>query len=79
MKKKLYPELNELKGFLRSRKITYRKIAEKMNMRPQTFSDKMNGYSYIDTNFICDVCNQANIPETEVVKFFLPQMLRNAT
>lgn len=79
MKQQKYEQLNELKGFLRARQLSYRQVSALLDMRVQTFSNILNGYSEVNTTFIAKMCNTLDIPEDKVIEFFLPGMLRNET
>ena len=45
LRKKKFVELNTLKGIIREKGSTYRKLAMKTTMEEPTFSNKMNGFS----------------------------------
>lgn len=79
MKKKIYPELTALKGKIREEKKSYRGLAEKINMSLNALNNKLNGYSIFDTNEVGQMVEALNIEPTDIVKYFFPRMLRNAT
>lgn len=74
-----YHELKALKGKIRESDSNYRELARRIGMSPATLSDKINGYSVFDTEEVNLIVSELRIEPTEIIKFFFPHMLRNAT
>jgi len=79
MKVKKYEELLALKGKLTEEKCSYRSICEKISMSVDAFNNKINGYSVFTTDEVDKIVEEANISHNDIVKYFFPSMLRNAT
>ncbi|WP_321024973.1 helix-turn-helix domain-containing protein [Eisenbergiella porci] len=81
MKTQRYPVLCELKGLIRSKGKTYRSLSKETGISVDALNNKLNGYSPIDSDDVEILVNALEIdPSTnEIVRFFLPNMLRNAT
>lgn len=79
MKIRKYPELTALKGKIREEKKSYRKLSEKIGISLNNFSDKVNGYSVFDTDEVDNLVSELNIQHEEILRYFFPRMLRNAT
>ncbi len=71
-KRKRYPELTALKGKIRERKYSYRKLAEEIGMGITALSDKINGFYAFDGHEIEAVAEALDIEPIEVANFFLP-------
>jgi transcriptional regulator with XRE-family HTH domain len=78
-KKRKYHELKALKGRIRESDSNYRELARRVGMSPTTLSDKINGYSVFDTEEVNRIVRELHIDPHEIIKFFFPHMLRNAT
>lgn len=65
MKNKKYKELFKLKGLMREKKISYKKLAKLIGINITTFSDKINGYSAFT---LIEVNKIVNILEIEIEK-----------
>lgn len=74
-----YHELKALKGKIRESDSNYRELARRIGMSPATLSDKINGYSVFDTEEVNLIVSELRIEPSEIIKFFFPHMLRNAT
>lgn len=59
--------------------LSYQQVCDKTGMCIHTFSNKMNGYSALNTDAVADLCAALHISDDEIMKFFLPNMLRNAS
>lgn len=80
-KRQRYPVLYELKGLIRSQGKTYRSLSEETGMSVDSLNNKLNGYSPVDSDDVEILVLALGIkPDTEnIVKFFLPNLLRNAS
>lgn len=80
-KRQRYPVLYELKGLIRSQGKTYRSLSEETGMSVDSLNNKLNGYSPVDSDDVEVLVLALGIkPDTEnIVKFFLPNLLRNAS
>ncbi len=80
-KRQRYPVLYELKGLIRSQGKTYRSLSEETGMSVDSLNNKLNGYSPVDSDDVEILVLALGIkPDTEnIVKFFLPNLLRNET
>lgn len=78
-KKKKYPELNALKGLIREKGTSYRKVSNEIGIAVNTLSDKINGFYPINLEEVEKIAKVLSIPDSEIVKYFFPNMMRNAT
>lgn len=76
-----YPVLCELKGLIRSKGKTYRSLSKETGMSVDSLNNKLNGYSPIDSDDVEVLVSALEIePNTsDIIKFFLPNLLRNAS
>lgn len=79
MKERKYPELSALKGRMREKKKTYRGLSAKMGVSTNTLNDKLNGYSVLNIDQVDFFVNELHISEEDIVRYFFPHLLRNAT
>ena len=70
MKKRKFKELSKLKGLLREKNITYKKIASLIGINYTTFSDKINGYSDFTLNEANNIIQQLQIRKNEIYDYF---------
>lgn len=70
MKKRKFKELSKLKGLLREKNITYKKIASLIGINYTTFSDKINGYSDFTLNEVNNIIQQLQIGKDEIYDYF---------
>lgn len=70
MKKRKFKELSKLKGLLREKNITYKKIASLIGINYTTFSDKINGYSVFTLNETNNIIQQLQIGKDEIYDYF---------
>jgi predicted transcriptional regulator len=70
MKKRKFKELSKLKGLLREKNITYKKIASMIGINYTTFSDKINGYSDFTLNEANNIIQQLQIGKDEIYDYF---------
>lgn len=76
-KKRKYPVLDELKGKIRAERKTYRSLSLETGISLNAINDKLNGYSAFDSDEMEAFMEALNISVEEIVKFFLPNLLRN--
>jgi len=74
-----FPELRALKGCIREKGMSYRKICDDMGMGLTTFSDKINGYYCFNAEEIEKICDILDINSNDVVKYFFPRMFPKHT
>lgn len=74
-----YTPLNRLKGLLKEKGFTYRKMAEILNMSSNTFSDKLNGFALFDAIEISKMADILNVEPEDIKKYFFPTLLRIST
>lgn len=77
MKIRRYEELSNLKGLLREKKYSYRKLAISISISVDALNNKLNGYSVFCLNEVIEIAEELDIEPTEIVKYFFPHMLRN--
>lgn len=78
-KVKRFDELRALKGLIREKGTSYRKISEAIGITVNTFNDKINGFYPFSAPEIKDICNILDISGNDIVKYFFPDMLSNET
>lgn len=71
-KKRKYAELNALKGRIREKGTSYRKIADEMGMGANTLSDKINGFYPFYVSEMEALAILLDIAPKDVVHFFMP-------
>lgn len=71
MRKQTMVELNELKGALRTRKITYRELAARIGRSVTWISDMLNGYAIPDLLDMMVLCDCAGIPRDQIEALFI--------
>lgn len=81
MKKKCrkYPELTALKGRIREKKTSYRKLSESIGMASNTISDKINGFYAFDAPEMAKIATCLEIAPEHLADYFFPYMLSNST
>lgn len=79
MKVKKYSELRALKGKMREENKTYRLLSQETGMSVDAINNKLNGYSPIDSDDVELFVKALNIEPSNIILYFFPQMLRNAT
>lgn len=72
-KQRKYPELTALKGRIREKKTSYRKLAKHLGMSSNTLSDKINGFYPISAPEMEKIADALEIDPQDVAVFFLPQ------
>lgn len=71
-KKRKYPELKALKGKIREKGTSYRKLALKLGIATNTLSDKINGfYPFIGPEMEI-IADELDIEPASIVVFFMP-------
>lgn len=78
-KVKKYHELSALKGRIREKGSSYRKLAKTICMGLNTLCEKVNGYYAMTAEDIEKICEELDILPQDIPKYFFPSMLRNAT
>ena len=78
MKKRNYDILNALKGKIREENKNYRSLSKETGISVNALNNKLNGYSVFDMREISIIVEKLNIEPDEIIKYFFPQMLRNA-
>lgn len=79
MKKRNYEVLNALKGKIREENKNYRSLSKEIGISVNALNNKLNGYSVFDMREVSIVVEKLNIQPNDIIKYFFPQMLRNAT
>lgn len=79
MKKRNYEVLNALKGKIREENKNYRSLSKETGISVNALNNKLNGYSVFDMREVSIVVEKLNIQPNDIIKYFFPQMLRNAT
>lgn len=74
-----YLELTALKGLIREKKSSYKKLSEAINNATNTFCHKINGYQMFDCLEIDIIANQLDIEANKINYYFFPHMLSGAT
>jgi lambda repressor-like predicted transcriptional regulator len=77
--KRKYEVLNTLKGKIREENENYRSLSKKTGISVNALNNKLNGYSVFDMREVSIIVDKLNIKPNEIIKYFFPQMLRNAT
>lgn len=71
-KRKKYPELNALKGLIREKGASYRRIADEIGMGTNTLSNKINGYFAFTGDEMQQIATILGIDPKDITYFFLP-------
>jgi len=71
-KKRKYPELTALKGRIREKKTSYRKLAADLGIAVNTLSDKINGFYAMSGPEMETIATILEINPKDVTYFFLP-------
>ncbi|NYB73895.1 DUF739 family protein [Sedimentibacter hydroxybenzoicus DSM 7310] len=79
MQKSNKKEFSALKGRLREESISYRALSKDIEMSLNALNSKLNGYTPFTANEILRIANRLDLLSDEVVKYFFPSMLQNAT
>lgn len=79
MKKRNYEVLNALKGKIREENENYRSLSKETGISVNALNNKLNGYSVFDMREVSIMVEKLNIQPNDIIKYFFPQMLRNAT
>lgn len=79
MKATKRPELLALKGKMRERDITYRKLSDLIGISLNTLNGRLNGHSVFNIDEVNDIAIELGIEADEIVRYFFPTMLRNET
>lgn len=77
MKTRKYVELVKLKGLMREKKMSYRKLSKETKISVDALNNKINGYSLLNTEEIDKIVSVLEISPDNIIKYFFPQMLRN--
>lgn len=72
-------ELSALKGKMRENKVTYRELAEDIDMSVSALNSKLNGFTPFNLDEAAKVINRLEISPNEIMRYFFPAMLRNAS
>ena len=78
MKKRNYEILNALKGKIREENKNYRSLSKETGISVNALNIKLNGYSVFDMREVSIMVEKLNIQPNDIIKYFFPQMLRNA-
>lgn len=78
-KKQKYSVKSELKGLIRAKSSSYRKLAKVIGIAPNTLSDKINGYYAFGADEIDSIADELDIFERDIVKYFFPHRCSNYT
>lgn len=65
------PEKKELKKFLHKRKVSYRKLAEMINISLDALNNKVNGYTEFRPTEIKAIANIFKFSPEEIYQFFI--------
>lgn len=79
MKTKNYVVLNSLKGRIREKNENYRSLSKKTGISVNALNNKLNGYSVFDTQEVFAIVECLDIQPNDIIKYFFPQILQNAT
>lgn len=79
MKSRNYEVLSNLKGKIREKNENYRSLSKKTGISVNALNNKLNGYSVFDTREVFVIVKCLDIHPNEIIKYFFPQMLRNAS
>jgi transcriptional regulator with XRE-family HTH domain len=80
MKKQVkYYDLRALKGLLKEKNINYELLSKDANISMSALNNKLNGYSVFNTIEVDRLVAYLKISPDNIIVYFFPQMLRNAT
>lgn len=71
-KKRKYPELTALKGRIREKKTSYRKLASELGIGLNTLSDKINGFYAISGPEMEQMAMILDIEPKNIAAYFMP-------
>jgi lambda repressor-like predicted transcriptional regulator len=71
-KKRKYPELTALKGRIREKKTSYRKLASELGMGLNTLSNKVNGFYPFNGAEMEKIAEILEIEPKDIASFFMP-------
>ena len=74
-----YPVMSALKGRIREENQTYRSLSNETGISVDAINSKLNGYSAINCDDVELLSEALHIQPDEILKYFFPHMLRNAT
>lgn len=72
-------ELAALKGLMRQNKVTYRALAKDIGMSLNALNSKLNGHTSFNLDEAAKIIDHLDIDKDDIIKYFFPSMLRNAT
>lgn len=72
-------ELSALKGRLKEEGITYRELSKDIELSLNALNSKINGYTPFTLSEAAKIIERLDIHHDDVVKYFFPSMLQNAT
>jgi len=78
-KKRRYPVLLALKGLITEKESSYGKLAGVMGTYANVISDKINGYYNFNASEMDTICDELDIVNDDIAKYFFPARLRNVT
>ena len=71
-KKRKYPELTALKGRIREKKTSYRRLAVDLGIAVNTLSDKINGFYPFTGPEIEKIAEILDISPKDIANYFMP-------
>jgi len=71
-KKRKHPELAALKGRIREKKMSYRKLALELGIGLNTLSDKVNGFYPFNVIEMEKIATILEIEPRDIASFFMP-------
>lgn len=71
-KKKRYPELAALKGLIREKGTSYRKLAIEVGMSTNSLNGKVNGLYAMTCSEMEKIAELLDIDPKDIAKYFLP-------
>lgn len=78
-KRQKYSIKSDLKGLIRSRGSSYRKLAKIIGIASNTLSDKINGFYTFTADEIDSIADEFEIDEKDITKYFFPHRCSNYT
>lgn len=75
----VYHDLRALKGLLKEKNINYESLAKNTGISISALNNKLNGYTVFNTNEVDAIVAYLQISPADIVLYFFPHMLRNAT
>jgi len=70
LKNKKFEEMKELKGLIRKKNITYRQLAQMMNISLDAVNNKLNGYTALNLSEAEKIINILGINGKDVNRYF---------